>query len=266
MVIHDPETGQWVPIIAGGDETPGEPAPVETPAETPEGDDTPEPEPKGAKMVPLAELIYERRGRQAMQGQLKEMQAKLDELTGKKEAKPVTPGSKEEWKAQWWEHLGLYEIRDAVAEVKALFKDFDPNAVNERLKKAELGADTVLDMRSTAFEEFAQRAFDGKTMPISKEGWEKLVAAEITAEDAAKIFYGDKKTMQTVVDRAKKSFNTQQLTVNRTKELQKVVALPRTPQPGGTPAAPPPEERLTGRKLHAKASEHLQEIFSREKA
>lgn len=221
-----------------------------------------QPEKEEEQTVPLAVLLDERRKFKARE---RELLGKIPDRPAPaepaEEKGPLTPEEVEKWE----KHLSSLPIgKKLLAAVKEL-EELKAETGSHRVA-AKLATDMFHDR--LAFD--AEQHYDAKTMPVEREVWHKIVAAEMTDERLGRLYAGDPKAWPEIIAAAKKGLVRKagepvksQVDLQKEREANKVRRLPATPGAGGTPPASPEPERLVGKALHDRAFARLQDAKAR---
>jgi len=226
-------------------------------------------ESKAQTSVPLSALLSER---EKFQGRETELRTTIDTLStelrtlkGQVEKKVAEAPVDEKAKVrrEWSEFLGLDKLEEKFAKIDAAITKLDEMAA--KLPAMEHGSNLAFANYTRGVELYVGQQYDAKTMPVTANAWQKMVAGEMTDQEAQAIANGDTESLNKVIERTKKEFTPSAL-ANRTREAQHVRNLPRVPGPGGTPPGAPGEKPFTSlRDLHKQAGEDFAAIREREK-
>lgn len=229
-----------------------------------EGDD-PDPEPKRPteRTVPVSALIQERR---RYQSTINEIRRELDQLKrGAKRASEDEPTTDyEKQRRTWQKQLGVTELQEQLAELSKHIEDLTGKVgnVDELSRSAQLAVRQYVG----SVENYALNQYED-SLPVTKAQFDRLVAAEITPEEAEAIFEGDYTAINGAVKRVKQAFKQANPgTFRKGQEANKVKNLPKTPGTGGVaPKATKEEKPFTSlRDLHSDAWEDFNSIRQRQ--
>lgn len=220
--------------------------------------------------VPLSALLGER---EKYQGRETELRATIDTLStelrtlkGQVEKKVQEAPADEKAKArrEWSEFLGLDKLEEKLSKIDAALTKLDDLAA--RLPAVEHGSNLAFANYTRGVELYVSQQYDAKTMPVTASAWQKMVAGEMSEAEAVAIANGDTDKLNAVIERTKKEFTPSHL-AGRTREVQHVRALPKTPGAGGvSPGSEPKENKFTSlRDLHKQAGDDFAAIREREK-
>lgn len=216
--------------------------------------------------VPLSALLAERRHYRA---QMEELRRELDALKNSTAQQSSTqrPATEEDTiRQQWREFLRLNQLEEKLSSYDKSHQELLSNlqAINQAIQQmAPLieGGQLALSMYFDKVRDYALQSYQ-PTFPISKEAYERLIAAEMSDEEVAAIRSGDLHAVDKVVDRVKKALSGsgQQRAAQEAARLRN---LPRPPAPGGVPAEKEPQEPKTMKELHEAAWNTFQQALKR---
>lgn len=250
----------------------GEGAPSGSPAgggagavdEQPKGDEQIEQEPT----VPLAALIAERKKHQQRE---RELLSKIPAAGAEQPKQPAGGGDGKgltaDEEAAWDRHIAALPIGKKLMEALATVEEL--KAENSSLR---VGAQLATEMFHDRLVTDADHQYDEKTMPVSREGWHMMVAANMTDELLGRVYAGDPKAWKEVIANARKGLGKgaapsgpvkSQVELQKEREARKVASLGKQPGAGGTPPGEPAPERVTGPALHSRAFARFQDALAR---
>ena len=244
------------------DETNNAPVQDDSPAEgsEEEADEQPQQTTKrpAERTVPVSALIQERR---RYQSTISEIRRELDELKRGSTKRTADPADESEYDRQrrtWQKQLGVTELQEKLDELSEAIETIHEKV--GRVDHLSHGANLAVRQYIGGVEQHANSQYED-TLPITKDQFERLVAAEITQEEADEIFRGNYRAIDGAVKRVKQAFRQPSPGTNRkAAEANRLRNLPKTPAKGGTPPKANKEEPAftSLRDLHNQAWDDFQ--------